>query len=299
MDSHQLQTFLAVWRLESFSAAAEEMDTAPSSVSRTIAGLEAELGARLFQRTTRAMQPTDAGARLYEKASALIEDWEDLRAAIRGEDREPRGRLRVTASIAFARMVIAPMLPHFAKAYPEVQVELALSDQRVNLIENQIDVAIRHGAMEDSSLIARRLLSASYRLVASPALLESQPHLENPAEFSERPLVSFSFGEFRSNWTFSRGEETLHVPIDPAITASNALVVREAAIAGAGYSLLADWMIADDLTSGRLVEVLPQWRVAGALEASDLWLVYPSSRLIPRKTRVFADFLTEALSGLT
>ncbi|WP_298307948.1 LysR family transcriptional regulator [uncultured Erythrobacter sp.] len=299
MDSHQLQAFLTVWRLKSFSAAAEELGTAPSSISRTIAGLEAELGARLFQRTTRAMQPTDAGLRLYEKAAPLIEDWEDLRASISGEDREPRGLLRVTASIAFARIIIAPMLARFTEAYPEVRVELALSDQRVNLIENQIDVAIRHGAMEDSSLIARRLLSASYRLVASPSLLENQPRLENPAQLSQRPLVSFSFGEFRSNWTFARGDETVHVPVEPAITASNALVVREAAIAGAGYSLLADWMIAEDLAAGRLVEVLPEWRVTGTLETSDLWLVYPSSRLVPRKTRAFADFLTEAVSSLT
>lgn len=299
MNSQQLQTFLAVWRLKSFSAAAVEIGSAPSSVSRTIAALEAELGTRLFQRTTRAMQPTDAGMRLYEKAAPLIEDWEDLRASIRGEDREPRGLLRVTASIAFARMAIAPILARFASTYPEVRVELALSDQRVSLIENQIDVAIRHGAMEDSSLIARRLLRASYRLVASPELVEQHPTPKSPTELSERQLVSFSFGEFRSNWTFVRGSETVHVPVDPTITASNALVVREAAIAGAGYSLLADWMIADDLATGRLVEILPDWRVAGTLEASDLWLVYPSNRLIPRKTRVFADFLIEAVSALT
>jgi len=299
MDSQQLQTFIAVWRLKSFSAAADEMGSAPSSVSRTIAALETELDTRLFQRTTRAMQPTEAGVRLYEKATPLIEDWEDLRASIRGEDRKPRGLLRVTASIAFARMAIAPNLARFASTYPEVRVELALSDQRVNLIENQIDVAIRHGAMEDSSLIARRLLRASYRLVASPELAERHPMPKNPAELSERQLVSFSFGEFRSNWTFMRESKTVHVPVDPAITASNALVVREAAIAGAGYSLLADWMIADDLATGRLVEVLPDWRVAGSLETSDLWLVYPSRRLIPRKTRVFADFLAETVSGLT
>lgn len=295
MNSDQLHTFLAVWRHQSFTLAANELGLAPSSVSRAVSALEEEIGARLFQRTTRAMTPTDAGQHLFEKADTLIDGWEDVRASIRGEDREPRGRLRVTASIAFAQMRIAPMLARFADTYPEIQIELSLSDQRVNLIENQIDVAIRHGELEDSALVARRLLRTKYRLVASPNLVARDNAIGTPSDLTSRPLVSFSFGDMRSAWTFSRGDESALVRVDPAITASNAMVVREAALAGAGYSLLADWMVADDLAKGRLVEALPDWQVSGPREASDVWIVYPSRRLIPQRTRAFADYLADEI----
>ncbi|MEM7781324.1 MAG: LysR family transcriptional regulator [Pseudomonadota bacterium] len=296
MTSEQLQIFLAVWRCQSFTSASAELDLAPSSVSRAVAALEAELGARLFHRTTRAMHPTEAGQRLFEKANALIENWEALQASIGGEDREPRGRLRVTASIAFAQTIIAPMLERFQAHCPDIQVEMILSDERIDLIKNQIDVAIRHGEMDDSSLLARRLLSAQYKLVASPKLIARQPPLINPADLSGRPLVSFSFAGFRREWIFSRKGQDTPLSIDPAVSASNALVVREAILSGAGYGLLANWMISDELAAGRLVEVLPDWQARGEAQASEVWLIHPTSRLIMPKARAFADFLVSEVT---
>lgn len=299
MDFENLRTFLAVWHSGSFTAAAAEMDVAPSSVSRAIATLEEELGTRLFQRTTRAMRPTEAGEDLFPRAVALVEDWDAARQALGGERGALRGRLRITSSIAFAQIVLSPLLPRFVAEHPELKIDLHLSDQRVNLIEDQVDIAIRHGRMEDSTLVARRLGSVRYHLVASPALANRVGKLTEPLALASVPLVAFSFGEFRREWVFRRGDTDQSVPVAPAISASNALVVRETVLRGVGAALLADWMIGEQLARGELVELLPQWEVAGTLERSDLWLVYPSRRLIPPKTRAFADFLEREFARVT
>ncbi|EAQ28976.1 transcriptional regulator (LysR family protein) [Erythrobacter sp. NAP1] len=291
MSIENLRTFLAVWYSGSFTAAAEELAVAPSSVSRAIAALEGELGARLFQRTTRAMRPTEAGERLFPRASGLVEEWDAARQALAGEQAQLAGRLRISSSIAFSQIVIAPMLKRFKADHPDLTIDLHLSDDRVNLVEEQIDIAIRHGRMEDSSLIARKLGAVRYHLVASPRLSEQIGKIEDPEELRQVSLVTFSFGEFRRQWEFRRGQDTRRVQISPTITATNALVIREAVLNDCGAALLADWMIEDELERGELVPILPDWNVSGALAQSDLWLVYPSRSFIPAKTRIFAEFL--------
>lgn len=296
MDTDHLRTFLAVWHSGSFTNASEELGVAPSSVSRAIATLEDELGTRLFQRTTRAMKPTEAGQMLFERANRLIEDWEQTRELLTGDDSTLRGRLRVTCSVAFGEVVIAPMLARFMAAHGELKVDLLVSDQRVNLVQEQIDIGIRHGELDDSSMIARKLATARYKAVASPDFVAQHGMPGRPGDLEEYALLSFSFGEFQKQWVMKSKRSTQTVSVDPALVSGNALMLRTAARSGAGIALLADWMIAEDLEAGTLVEILPEWQVAGSLGESDIWLVYPSRSFIPRKTRAFAEFLETSLS---
>lgn len=289
MEIEQLRLFIAVWHAGSFAAAAQTRGVAASSVSRSIAALEDRLGARLFQRTTRAMRPTASGERFLPVAQGLVEDWDAARQALSGEDEEPTGILRVACSNAFADAVIAPELAVFTSTYPKVSVDLVVSDERINLIEQRIDIAVRHGALDDSTMVARKLASMRYRLVASPSFLKVNGPIETPDALSRIPIATFSFGEFQREWVLTRRHETRRTPITPTIFASSALALRRVAIAGAGVAQLADWMIGEALRDGSLVNVLPNWDLSGPPGAGDLWLVYPSRRFVPKKTRLFAS----------
>ena len=299
MEINHLKAFVTVWHAGSFAAAAETLNVAPSSISRSISALEESLGTRLFQRTTRAMQPTEASLSFLPRAEGLIEDWESARQSVQEENAAPRGLLRVACSTAFAEIVIAPVLAQFSRDFPDLQIELVISDDRANLVEERIDLAVRHGAMQDSALVARKLSSTQYRLVANPDLLDRIGPLDQPEDLPGHPIVTFSFGEFRESWAFEKADKTARIAITPTVTANNALAVRSAAIGGSGIAMLADWTIRDQLRSGELVQVLPRWSVVVGSGIGDLWLVYPSRRFVPQKTRVFADFLQRVFAQAT
>lgn len=301
MELEQLETFAAVYRAAvergaGFAAVARERNLAPSSVSRAVAGLEEALEVRLFQRTTRRLEPTAAGEAFYRRILPLLEELAAAQAEARDQARGPAGRLRVTASVSFAQICIAPRLAAFRARYPDIALELLLSDAALDLVAERIDLAVRHGPLADSSLIARRLAAVRYRVVASPEYLATAPPIRQPSDIADHPAIAFPLAGFRSAWRFRRDEtaDTEEVAVTPALTLSNAAAIALCARQGLGLALLADWTVREDLENGALVDVLPGYQAAGASFDSAIWLLYPSRRFLPAKVRAFADFLGES-----
>ena len=293
MNIEHIRTFVAVYRAGSFVTVANEQNVAPSSISRAISHLEASLNARLFQRTTRHLTPTEAGESYFSRVVSLLEEMDALHASLSTDQATPRGRLRVSASVSYGQMVIAPRLRQFREQYPHIELDLLLSDGRVDLINERIDIAVRHGRLSDSSLVARKLDDTTYRLVASPTYLNKHQPLQHPEELAEHELISFAYDSFRDAWQFRQQQDTRTVPIKPSITATNAAVIRACVLDGAGIGLLADWTVHADLACGSLVELLPMWQASGITGDGSIWLLYPSNRYVPAKTRAFANFLLQ------
>ena len=291
MNTDHIKTFLAVYQAGSFVSVAKERNVAPSSITRSIAALEGILKTRLFQRSTRKIMPTEAGVAYYRRMLAIMDEFDDAHDTLAARASGPSGRLRVTASVSYGQIIIAPQLPKFREQFPDVDLELILSDGRMNLIAEQIDVALRHGRLPDSSLTAKKLSDVSYHLVASPNYLANRPSITRPEDLATKDIVTFSYDDFRAEWLFEHKGVSQSVPIKPSLTISNSGAIRECVLNDAGISLLADWTISEDLKNGTLIEVLPKWRASGTSQNSAIWIVYPSSRFVPAKTRAFVDFM--------
>ena len=294
MNIDYIKTFLAVYRAGSFVEAAKEQDLAPSSVSRSVAALEDTLKTRLFQRTTRSLTPTQAGEAYFEKVEPLIEEIDWLNQSLIDATSKPSGRLRITTSVSYGQIVLAPKIAAFREQYPDIQLELVLSDGRIDIINNQIDVAIRHGSLPDSSLISRKLKDVKYRLVASEKYLEQSAVPTKPLDLQHHELITFAYDDFRHNWTFEKRGNSQAISVKPVLTATNAAAIRQCVREGLGIALLADWTVLDDLQSGRLVEILTDWNISGANTDTAIWLVYPSNRFTPAKTRALTEFLVKS-----
>lgn len=292
MDLLVLQTFVEVMRQGSFAAVARDRDIDPSSVSRTIASLEKELGVRLFQRTTRRLSPTEAGTAYFERIEPLVEEMQQAMNVAIDLAGKPKGTLRITASVAFGQKCIVPMLPDFGAMYPDLTVDLLLTDAVVDLFAERVDLAIRLGLLADSTLIAQHLMRTHYRVCASPAYLQRCGHPQHPREIEQHNCLLFSLPGFRSRWIFRDGAgATSEIPVQGHTIISNAGALQQCAIAGMGLTLLPNWLIDDDLRVGTLVNVFPQYAVTATDFNTAAWLVYPSRTYVPLKVRVFIDFL--------
>ncbi len=300
MELTQLRAFVEVARAGGFAAAAETRNVAPSSVTRAVAGLERSVGVRLFQRTTRKVSLTEAGERLLARIGPALEEIEAAQDDVAGAAGALSGRIRVSASVSFGQRVIAPRLDAFCAQNPSLSVDLLLSDSIADLIGERIDLAVRHGALADNSLIAQRLKTVRYRLVASPGYLKGAPPITHPNDVARHRCVTFSYPAFQSHWRFrDRAGPPVDVKIDAHVTLTNALAIAECVKRHMGLAVLADWMVDDDIANGALTEVLPGWAVGGVQDVSDaaLWLMLPSRSFVPAKTVRFAEFLRQCLSG--
>ena len=295
MNLNHVKLFVAVYRAGSFTSVAKDLNVVASSVSRAIATLEGQLETRLFQRTTRTLTPTQAGERYFQRVEALVEEFDLVHQEVMDHSLKPSGTLRVTASISFAQIVITPLLKEFCERYPDIHLELSLSDARTDIVAEQFDVAIRHGVLPDSSLVARRLVDVNYLLAASPQYLQQTTPVLAPKDIQRHSLVTFTYPEFNAAWRFRRNGEVDDIPIKPILSLTTASAIKECAINGMGITMLADWSIKEELSDGRLEKVLPEWDIAGANADSAIWLVYPSRAFIPAKTAAFANFLLSKL----
>ncbi len=291
MNTDYIKTFLAVYRAGSFIDVAKEKNLAPSSVSRSINALENMLKIRLFQRTTRNLTPTQAGEDYFKRMAPLMEEMDLAHQSLLETTASPSGRLRVTASASFGQIVIAPKLKAFRTLYPNIYLELVLSDQRLDMINDQIDVAIRHGQLNDSSLIVKKLIDVRYYLVCSANYLEAHGTPRSPQDLEQHELMTFGYQDFRHSWTFVNHEHSHTIAIKPVLTVTNAATIRQCALNSVGIALLADWTVAEDIKTGKLVQLLPNWHVSGASYNTAIYLLYPSRNFIPAKVRVFSDFL--------
>lgn len=297
MDIAVLQLFTDVAKQGSFATVARDRDVDPSSVSRAIAGLETELGIRLFQRTTRKLTLTEAGAAYFARIEPLVEELQqagEFAAEIAGE---PKGALRVTASVSFGLQCLVPLLPKFEAQYPELTLDLLLTDQVVDLLVDRIDVAIRLGILADSSLIAQRLMPTHYWVCASPSYLKQNGTPRSPQELTQHQCLLFPLTGFRSRWRFRdvQNQET-EVAIHGRTIISNALALQQCAIAGMGIALLPNWLIQSEIDRGDLVNLFPNHQVTATDFNTAAWIVYPSRSYVPLKVLAFADFLKQHYS---
>ena len=290
MDLSVLQTFIEVMRQGSFAVVARERNIDPSSVSRSISGLEKELGVRLFQRTTRQLAPTEAGITYFNRIEPLMEEMQQAVELITAD--RPKGTLRVTASVSFGIKCIVPLLAEFEAMYPDLSIDLLLTDSRLDLVTERVDLAIRLGKLKDSTLIAQKLMSTKYAVCASPNYLRKHGQLQHPENITQHNCLLFPFAGFRSHWIFrNRQKKSIKIPVKGRTVISNAIALQQCAIAGMGLALLPHWLINKELESGILTKVLPNYDVTATDFQTSAWLVYPSKSYIPLKVRVFIDFL--------
>ncbi len=285
-DLLDLKIFARVIESGSLSAAGRELQLSPTVVSKRLTRLEEQLGARLIQRTTRQLTLTEIGEGYHERVLAVLGALEEADSFVSGSG-APRGLLRVSAPTGFGRRHIAPRLSPFLRAYPDVKLELDLSDDYVDLIAGGFDVVVRIGSLGDSSMVARRLAPNYRLLVATPEYLAEHGEPETLADLEGHQLLT----------TMSQPEWYLDGPDGPAVhrpasivVTNSSEVVREGVVSGLGIALRSTWDISEELEAGRLRRILPDY--AGSSRVA-IWAVYPSRRLVPPKVRAFIDHLAE------
>lgn len=299
MDIEALSIFAEVARAGSFSAVARRRRVEPSSISRSVAAIEAELGERLFQRTTRKLTLSEAGALYLARVEPLVAQLDEAAAETRAIGRGPVGALRLSVSVAYGVARVVPLLGAFQTRFPALAIELLMSDEQADLVREGIDLAIRLAPGVDANVVATRLADTRYHVVASPGWLAAHP-LDAPATLAGHQTLRFNLPGYRDRWLFRHGQgQVATVPVTGRILMSNALGLRAAAIAGLGPALLADWTIARDLAEGRLVDCFPGWLATATDFDTGAWAIYPSRSFLPNKVRVAIDFLREALGPQT
>jgi len=295
MDIHTLSLFLEVMRHRSFTVVAKQQGIASSSVSRAIANLEKELGIRLFQRSTRKLVPTEAGRIYFERISPVIRELEAAKQIATDVNEEPKGTLRITSSIVYGQMYIAPLLPVLTKKYPSLTIELLLTDAYLDLIEERIDASIRLGSLQDSSYIARMLNTMTFYICASPDYIEAHGTPVEPVDIRDHNCLIFPRAGYNTNWLFKdTKQKIIEIPIDGQCLITNSQAIKQCAISGMGLALLPDWLIADDIESGLLIRLFDKFTVTATDFDSGVYLLYPSREYVPLKTQVFIDHLIES-----
>lgn len=287
------RTFVAVLETGSFSRAAERMRVSPGQASKLVSKLETDLGVRLINRTTRALSPTEAGQAYYERVKGLIEEFDALDASVRNVAGVARGRLRLTAPLTFGTMQLAPALIEFAKAYPEIELDVSLSDRVANLIDEGFDMAIRIGGPADSSLIARRLCDVRIVTAASAAYLKTHAAPQKPADLVEHACIVDTNFRDPLVWRYRVGGEMIGVAVRPRARFSNAEACLRAAEAGLGIVRLPNFAAGRSIQSGALLPLLRDFGV----EPGGVFALYPPGRGLALKVRALVDFLVQRYRG--
>lgn len=295
MELDWLRMFIEVARRGSFTAVARERDVEPSSVSRVIAGLEERLGMRLFQRTTRKLALTEAGALYLSRMAPLLDEFERAGEEALAATRGAAGTLRLTTSVAFGQMKLVPLLPALRALHPALRLELLLTDANLDLVAERVDLAIRLAPRVEGDFIAARLLATRYHVCAAPGYLAAQP-LARPGDLGRHRCLLSALPEYRSRWRFRAADgQVQDVAVAGDLFTTNAVALRQCVLAGMGPALLPDWLIGPDLAAGRLVDPFPAMRATATDFETAAWLVYPSRDWLPNKVRATIAFLRSEL----
>lgn len=286
----QMHLFVKVVDSAGFTAAARSLGVPKSTVSRQVARLEDRLGVRLLHRTTRALRPTDAGQAYYERCSRILADLAEAEQAVSRAQVVPRGALRISAPLTFGYLFLGDLVAGFIQAYPEVVLDVSLSDRKVDLIEEGFDLAIRAGTLDDSSLVARRLGPATMVVVASGAYLARKGTPLVPQDLRDHTCLRYDQGSLAS-WRFA---DDVHVLVDGPLVSNNGDILRAAAVAGLGLVYMPRFIVGDDVRTGKLVSVLePHVQSLGGI-----WAIYPANRHLSAKVRAFVDYAVQWLGDV-
>lgn len=275
----------------SFTAAAEQLGLSKQYISRRLMQLEGRLGTRLLNRSTRRLDVTPLGQSYYESAVRLLGEVERVEQDICAQNPEPRGKIRISAPLSFARVHLGSILPQFLKRYPQVDVEVDLSDRSVDLLSEGYDVVLRIGVLEDSSLIARRIATIARVYCCSPGYLAEHGEPRTPDELAAHACLPYGHSR-QVQWRFQHGGKPLSQAVTGRIRANNGELLKDAAIAGLGITYLPLFIVGDALADGRLVTVLDSY----ATEPLLLSAVYPQHRQGSRPVQVWIEFLRDCLA---
>ena len=288
-----IRLFNKVAETGSFSEAGRQLGLAPSSVSRQVNALEEALGTRLLNRTTRNLHLTEAGELYYERTHRILAEIEDANLAVSELQEEPRGTLRINIPVVFGRRYIAPTLPEFLERYPEVRVELQVTDHYVDLIEDGADLAIRIGGLTNASFIARKLVSIRRVLVASPAYLERHGAPTTPEDLADHNCLQFRVHPGETVWELVGEEGTVKVRVGGNMVSNNVEAINTAMLNGGGIALLPTWVTGKDVQRGDAVVLLPGYRPDRPDMEAAAYAVYPYNRNLSAKVRAYIDFIAE------
>ena len=279
--------FLTVVETGSFAAAAARLGTGSGQASKLVARLEADLGVKLLNRTTRALSLTQAGQAYADRLRALVEAWDDLQTEVQNAAVAPRGLIRLTAPLSFGTTRLAPLLARFAAEFPEIALEVHFADRVVNLVEEGFDAAIRVGTPTDTTLTGRKLCTARVLALAAPAYLATHGTPQTPQDLANHPcIIDLNFRE-PHRWPFRTGK----VAISGRLAFSNASACLAAAEAGLGIASVPDFVADAALADGRVVAILTDFDPPPL----GVFALYPSGRHLPAKVRVLVDFMAKAL----
>lgn len=286
----RLAYFVAVVETGSFTAAAERLGITKAVVSQQVARLERELKTSLLIRTTRKVQPTETGHAFYLRCAMILRDTEETFNELAEKSIEPSGTLRLTAPFDYGVEMVVPTIAAFIQRYPACKVDAILSDQTLDMMSSNIELAIRVGWLKETGLQARKIGTFRQLLVASPAMAPQVAQLTRPQDIAKLPFVANTALRDHLRWTFSHNKnEQQDVTMQASVYLDATLAVRGAVCEGIGLSVLPDFVIEEDLAAGRLIQVLPQWR----LPSGGIHAVFPAARFRPAKVRAFVELLAD------
>lgn len=291
-----LNAFVTVVNEGAFSRAARKLGVATSSVTRQVDSLEQHLNALLINRSTRRLTLTDVGVDYYDSAVQIIQDLLEANANVITGSGKPRGTLRVNLPVAFGELHIAPRLPKFLNLYPDIELDVTLTDEIVNLTEERADVAIRLGQIETTSLIARRIGSNQRVVCASKEYIQQHGEPKEPIDLLSHNCLTFNYSRSNRFWTFQREDVVEKLRIKGNLRANNSTTLKAAVQEGVGIGLLPVWLLREDLQSGKLRHLLHGWQVAPTAPG-DVHAIYLPSRRGSMKVRVFIDFLVSEFAS--
>ncbi len=282
-----MKTFVTVVEANSFTAAAERMDMSTALVSKYVGQLEERLGSRLLNRTTRSLVLTEIGKSYFERCRQVIDDFDELEAAIQNKGSVASGRLVLTAPVTFGEMYLASAIVDFLEQHPAITVDLRLTDRFVNLVDEGVDIAIRISELEDSTLIARRLASTRLLLCAAPSYLEEYGMPERPEDLSAHTCIVDTNFRSGAQWPFIVDGKQITTKVSSRVTVNSAAAVRMVLLKGSGISLVPGYAVGEDIKQGRLVTVLEDYEASGL----GIHAVYTHHRYLATKVRAYIDFM--------
>lgn len=285
MNISHLELFVRIAASNNISGAGEELGLSPAVASAQLNKLEETLGVRLVHRTTRKVSLTEEGKAFLHHAEDVISSIESAKASVGAGSHKPMGTLRVAAPASFGRMHLVPVISEFLKAYPDIRLDLKLSDTIVDLVEGGFDVAIRNSELKDSSLIARKIARDRRILCASPEYVNQHGSPSQPADLVDHNCLTLMSLD---HWTFDIEGKQITIKVSGNFRTDNGEAIRDACTKGLGITINSQWSAYQQLQSGELIELLPQYPIVAD---TAIWAVYPSSRQLASKVRVFIDFM--------
>ncbi len=283
----QMEVFSRVAELESFSAAARNMRISNAAVSKGVAALEERLGTRLLNRTTRHLSLTDAGRAYLDQCRRILADVEEAESSVSRLGTELKGVLRINAPMSFGIRHLARQVADFLVLYPEIEIEMSMTDRFVDVVDEGFDLAVRIGRLPDSSLVARKLATARFAVCASPDYLARHGEPASPADLAEHQCLVYTNLATADAWQFQGPEGNIPVRIGGRFRVNNGDAILEAALQGVGLAILPTFIAGQDLQAGRLQTVLTEY---GQPEPG-IYAVYPHNRHLSAKVRMFVDFI--------